>query len=432
MIDLGRRHAVSPKQILRVHFSINGFYCGMTIWILALIVMGACVALGHKLGAIRAAITFIGILISVLLAALLSGLVKPLLPHLGIHNPIWLWILPPFIVFIILLGVFKTVGQLVHRKVFVYYKHYADELQMGWWERLNSRVGLCVGALNGLTYLILISFIIYDFSYWTAQIATSDDEKFPVRFLNRMGHDLESTGMIKVARAVDPMPPLYFKLADFAGLLYQNPQLKERLADYPPFLSLDERSDFQDLSHDADFRNAWQNHGRIGELLGNDHAKAIWLNKETADMVWNMVVTNLDDLQNYLQTGTSAKYNDAIFGHWHFNVVSTLAMLTQAKPNVSSADMKALRGLWTPAYAQTELITSADKQAFLKNLPHFKVQPNQPTTFETTSYSGQWTGDGENYQFTFAAGNETKSGTGKISGARLTIKLNGETMIFDR
>ncbi|HZF00400.1 MAG TPA: hypothetical protein VE344_00740 [Methylomirabilota bacterium] len=414
------------------------FIVGMTIWILALVLMGACVALGHKLGAIRAAITFIGILISALLAAPLSGLIKPLLPHLGVHNPIWLWVLPPFIVFIILLGIFKAAGQFAHRKVFVYYKHYTSELQMGWWERINSRVGLCVGTLNGLAYLILISFLIYDFSYWTTQIAPSDTEKFPVRILNRMGNDLggtnnfTGTGMIKVARAIDPMPLLYFKLADLAGLVYQNPQLDERLADYPPFLSLDERSDFHDLGHDADFRNAWQNHGRIGELLGNDHAKAIWLNKETADMVWNMVVTNLDDLQNYLQTGASAKYNDAILGHWHFNVVSTLAMLAQTKPNVSSADMKALRALWTPAYAQTELIAAADGQAFLKNLPHFKTAPNQPATFEATSYAGQWTGDGENYEFTFASGGETKSGKGKIGGVRLTAKLNGETMIFDR
>jgi len=70
----------------------------MTIWILALILVGACVALGHKLGAINAAITFIGIPIAALLAGPLSRLVAPLLPHLGVQNPFWLWALPPFIV----------------------------------------------------------------------------------------------------------------------------------------------------------------------------------------------------------------------------------------------------------------------------------------------------------------------------------------------
>jgi len=117
---------------------------GMTIWILALILLGACVALGHKLGAIRAAITFVGIPIAALLAAPLSSLIKPLFPLMKVENPIWLWVLPPFVMFVILIALFKVVGQLVHHKVYVHYKHYTDELQMGWWERMNHRVGFCI------------------------------------------------------------------------------------------------------------------------------------------------------------------------------------------------------------------------------------------------------------------------------------------------
>src|SRR5690242_11878860 len=111
------------------------FIVGMTIWLLALVLLAACMALGHKLGAIRAIITFIGIIISELLAAPLSGLIKPVLPHLGVKDPVLQWSLPVLIMFIVLIAVFKGIGQFVHHKVFVYYKHYTDDLQQGWWER---------------------------------------------------------------------------------------------------------------------------------------------------------------------------------------------------------------------------------------------------------------------------------------------------------
>lgn len=407
----------------------------MTIWILALILVASCMALGHKMGAIRAAISFIGIIISEWLAAPLGGLIRPLFPHLGTKDPLLLWALPPLIMFIVLMIIFKSVGQLVHHKVYVHYKHYTDDLQRGWWERMNHRVGLCVGTLNALAYLVILCSVIYLFSYWTTQIATADDEKWTVRLLNKAGHGLEDTGVIKVARSINPLPAPanYFEMADFAGLLYQNPQLNQRLADYPPFLSLDQRDDFQNLQQDSAFQGAWQSHGHLEELAGNDHAKAIWWNAETANMLWNLVATNYDDLQNYLQTGASAKYNDPILGRWHFNVVSSVAMMAESQPNFSSKDMAALRAVWTPAYAKTEFIASADGQAFLKNVPQFKPpQANQPPQFDLLSYSGQWEGADGSYQVIVSGNNDKKTGFGKTSNARLMLTLNGAIMIFDR
>ena len=40
----------------------------MTIWILTLVLMASAIALGHKLGAINAAFTFVGIVFAGLLA----------------------------------------------------------------------------------------------------------------------------------------------------------------------------------------------------------------------------------------------------------------------------------------------------------------------------------------------------------------------------
>jgi len=86
--------------------------------------------------------------------------VQPILPHVGIHDPTVIWLISPLIVFWVLLIPFKSVGFFVHRKVEVYFKYKEDGIQLIRWARLNARLGLGLGLMNGLAYLVLISFII--------------------------------------------------------------------------------------------------------------------------------------------------------------------------------------------------------------------------------------------------------------------------------
>jgi uncharacterized membrane protein required for colicin V production len=411
-----------------------GFIVCMTIWILALLLMAAGAGMGLRQGAIRVAISFAGIILSALLAWPLSGIVRPLLPHVGFHNPVAVWLLPPFLVFLILLSLFKSLGLLAHHKASVYYKYKADDLRRILWERLNKRLGLGLGLLNGLAYFVLISFVIYDFSYWTAQVATSDEERLPVRILNRLGRDLQDTGLIRVARAIDPLPEIYFKTADLAGLLYQNPQLLDRLSAYPAFLSIAERDDFKKLGQDADFQTAWKDHSPVSLLWNNPQAEAIRQNTEIADMVWNLVLTNLDDLQTYLQTGQSAKFSpEKILGRWDFDVMASLTALAQTRANVPSTEMASMRALWFLAYSNTVFVAGADGQAFLKNLPqNFKPQPNQPTAYDKATWQGQWKNDRNDYNATLASNGAKKFAAATIDGPRLTLKTESDTLIFDR
>jgi len=410
-----------------------GFIVRMTIWILALLLLAAGAGMGLRQGAIRVTISFAGIIISSLLAWPLSGIVRPLLPHVGIHNPVALWLLPPFLVFIILLSAFKSLGLLAHHKVNVHYKYKREEIHLILWERMNKRLGLCLGLLNGLAYLVLISFVIYDFSYWTVQVATADEEKLPVRMLNRMGRDLQDTGLIRVARAIDPMPEIYFKTADLAGLIYQNPQLLDRLSAYPAFLSLAERDDFKQLGQNTDFQTAWKNHSPISQLWNNSQASTIRQNADIAGTVENLVLTNLDDLQSYLQTGQSAKFSaEKILGRWDFNVMASLTALIQTRANMPSSEMAGIRELWSRAYARTMFVAGADGQAFLKNLPHFKMQPNQPTTFDTATLQGQWKSNGNDYDLSLADSGANKSAIVTIDGSRLMLKMGSDLLVFDR
>jgi len=407
------------------------FIVGMTIWILALLLLASGVGMGLRLGAIRAAFLFLGIVFAGLLAVPVGKLFKSLMPHIGFHNDTLIWMIAPIEAFALVLIVFNVAGFLVNRKASVYYRYQEGELRRTLWERLNSRLGACIGVLNGAAYLVLVCFAIYNLSYWTVQVATSDSETKTLRLVNKLGQDLNGTGMDKAARTVAAMPENYYKVADLAGLICQNPQLSDRLGRYPAFISLFERDDLQQLAQNSDFTNAWQSHASIGEIMNQPEVKTILQDNDLIDTVWSTIETNLDDLTNYLQTGKSEKYDsEKILGQWDFNASVTVAMLREAQPNISSSQMQSARAWMTKSYADTTFVAGADGQAFLKNLPQLK--PGTPPTTETATWKGSWNANDANYDLTLTANGENKSMTAKISNDRLTLTDDKTTLIFDR
>jgi hypothetical protein len=411
------------------------FIVGMTIWILAVVLLAASIALGHKLGAINAAFTFVGIVFGALLATTLGKIFTHLLPHLGFHNETTIWAISPIIAFLIVLVLFKMAGFFVHRKVEVHYKYKAGDLRQALWARMNTRLGACIGTLNGTAYVVLISFLIFNFSYWTVQVAPTDkpdnNESRSTKLVNRLGNDLQSTGLDKTARSFVTMPENFYKISDLAGLLCQNrqtPQFSDRLGRYPAFISLAERDDLQQLTQNVDFTNAWNSPAPMGQILNDSQVKAILQNNDLLDIIWATTQTNLDDLVAYLKTGKSAKYDaETILGRWDFNVSTTVAMLREARPNIPASEMRALRALWTKGFADTTFVAGADGQAFLKNLPDFK---KQPPTMDT--WKGSWTADDTNFDLSLSDNGENKSMTAQTSNGRLTLKDDKNTLIFDR
>jgi hypothetical protein len=404
------------------------FICGMTIWILALLLLASGAGLGLRQGAIRASFSFAGIFFAMLLAVLIGKFLEPLLPHVGIHNPALLWMIAPIEAFALVLVLFKVAGFIVHRKVSVYYKYKAGDLRLALWKRLNSRLGACVGLLNGTAYLVLVCFVIYNFSYWTVQVASSDNETKTTQFINRLGNDLQDTGMAKVAYAAAPLPGNFYKVANLAGLVCQNPGLSDRLGHYPAFLSLYERDDLQQLAQNNDFTSAWNDHAPLGQLLNEPAVKNILQDKDLINTVWELLQTNMDDLTVYLKTGNSPKYDsEKILGRWDFNVSVTLAMLRQSRPNIPASEMRMIRARWTQDFADTTFVAGGDGQAFLKKLPNFKKQPPAPETWK-----GSWTANDTNYDLSLSNNSENKSLTAQTDGTRLTLKGDKSILIFDR
>lgn len=406
----------------------------MTIWIFAIVVVAAVALAGWRQGAIRAAFYFVDLLLAALLAVPLGKLFHPLLPHLGASNPFAAWALAPVVGFIVASIPLMVGAQFVHHRVAHFYKYRAGDLREALYLRLNSRLGICLGVLNGVVYFILISFFIFNLTYTTTQVAADpSSQPFIIRSVNSLGAGLAASGFSQTASAVGTLRPEYYQLADLAGLLMQNPPLGPRLAEYPGLVSLWHREDLQTLVGDATITKAPGSDTSLGQIMAEEPVKAFIANKDLVKVVEDAVLTNLDDLVPYLKTGVSAKYGkEPILGHWEFNAGVTLAWLRQEQPKMSRNDMNSMRALWTEAYSPTKLLLTGDNQVFVTKLPKFgpPAQPNLPP-FQGEDCKGDWSREGANYSLHLTVSGQDKYLNGTTDGLRLRIKDGRNLLIFD-
>lgn len=393
----------------------------MTIWIVAVLFVASLIGLGLRQGAIRVAASLIGILLGAVLAAPLGNLLKPVFSAIGVKNPALLWLVPPAVVFVLILTLAKVAGLFVHKKVEVFYKYKAGDLRLALWERLNARVGMCLGTVNALVYMVLIAQAVYMISYWTYQAKTESDPR-SVQIVNRLGKDLENTGMSKVAAAVDSSSEAYYNAADIAGLLFQNPLLEARLSRYPGILALAERQEFKDLANDAEFSSLRQRNASIAEILNYPKVQEMMKNPDVVKSLETSLVPNLKDLRGYLETGSSAKFSEPILGRWNFDVNGTIGLLRREKPNMTSKEMTQRRAALAPFAAATEIVVTPEQQVFLKNVPFIR-----PGSASAQTIQGEWKGQNGKYTFTASLNGRTETLSVELVGSRLNV--NGQEML---
>ena len=405
----------------------------MTIWLLAILLLASLAGLGWRQGAIRVGISFLGIIIGALLAPHLGRLLKPVLLAVGLKNPVLLWLLGPLIVFVIISALFKVGALLAHQKVDVHYKYKGGDLRLALWERLNQRVGLCLGLLNGVAYLVLISFLIYSFSYWTVQMSTEDEDPKLVRILNRLGRDLQNTGFSKVAKSIDKLPEAFYDAADIAGLIYNTPLLEARLSRYPAFLAISERQEFQDLANDKTFSEMRQQRKPLREVLAYPKTRAILDNMDLMKSIWVTAAPDLKDLANFLQTLQSAKYDsERLLGRWNFDVRAAVAAYRKLKPNLPSTEMQRVRRMIESNFGNGSLVAMPDHRALLKNISQLKVIPTAAPPAPGQVTPGQWEKVDSKYQFTFSLEGREQQVPASIEGDRLTLTSEGSELVLLR
>ena len=408
----------------------------MLFWLLVLLVLASLAGIGYRQGVVRVGFALVGILLGALVAGPLGKLLKPLLVALGVNNPVLASALAPLVVFLVISNLFKIPGFMVHQKVDVHFKYHAGDLRLALWERLNRRLGLCLALFNGALYLILITFVIYTFGYWTVQVASGDKDPRLMRLLNRLAQDIQSTGFVPVARAVSPMSQTWYDAADLAGLLYNNPLTEARLSRYPAFLGLAERSEFQDMASDSQFTELLLRPAPVMEILDQPKAQAITQNPEMLKLIWATVVPDLKDLPVYLETGKSPKYGqEKILGRWNFNLNLTMNLFRRARPNITSKEMQGWKRWMVGAFAKTSFVAMTDQQALLKNMP--AARPTAagvaPSAAGPQTFKGKWQEALEGkYLLALSNGARDVSWPAKVDGDRLTVGAEGMDLAFDR
>jgi len=406
----------------------------MTIWILALLLLGILAAVGYNQGAIRVGISLVGLITAALLAVPLAPLLKPVFPPFGLNNPLLVRALSPIIMFILILIPFKVIGLVVNRKVDVYYKYKAGDLRLGLWQRLSQRLGMCLGLVNGAIYLLLIALVIYPFSYLTTQMSTSDQDSKLVRLLNQAGRDLQATRLAKAVAAIDPVPAVYYEATDIIGLIYRNPLVHARLARYPTLMGLSERLEFQELANDRNFIEMLQRQAPLAEVVRHERAKSLLNNPQLQQEIWNLILPDLKDFSNFVATGKSPKYDrEKILGRWAFDVNAAIGALKRARPNLTSVQLRFYRATIFPALVKMALVATPDKQAVLKNFVRIKLGVNPLQVSEPLTLRGQWQNSGsDGYRLTLEDRGTTENLEAVIAGDRMIISSAVVPLVLER
>src|SRR5881409_3619929 len=186
----------------------------MTIWIMAVLLFALFGALGYAKGAIRMIFPLFGLMLGVFLAVPLGPAVKPLVPLVGLKNPIWSVLLPPVIVFFLIAFIFIVIGFIAHWKVNLYYKYRTDDYHRLSWERLNKRLGVSIGLIAGAAYTVLLGLVIYILGYLTVQVSAGENETGLVKYLNQARADLVAAGLDKTVARFDPTPERFYQASD--------------------------------------------------------------------------------------------------------------------------------------------------------------------------------------------------------------------------
>lgn len=393
----------------------------MIIWLAALVLLGLLAFIGFKQGAIKVAISLLGLFVAAALAMPLSPIIKPILSPVGLKHPIWSLFVPPLVIFIIVLIGFKIAAVFVHRKVDVLYKYKRDDKARLKWERLNARLGMSLGLVNGAVYFVLLLIPFYVAGYLTTQVASGEEDPAGMKFVNRVRQQISSAKVDKVVAAYDPAPSNYYVAADIVGLVKNNPLLVSRLSHYPVFLSLAERPEFQTLANDVEVNQMIQTQAKIGDILKHPKVQAIVTNTTITGEVTNLLSSDLSDLHAYLLTGKSEKYDEEkILGMWTLDLNATAEQEKVAKPKITPYELKRLKQTkYAPFYGMI-FIGTTDQKAILKH-PSAAGAPPEVVA------QGSWKAFGSNYEVTLGSSPVTVTIDEK---GKLLLPRDGMTFVF--
>jgi hypothetical protein len=408
----------------------------MTIWLLAFLLLAGTAAVGFAQGAIRVLASFVGIVVGALTAPLLSKLLIPLLGMAGMTSPVWCWVTAMLLGFVVVLFLCKGVGYYVHGQVDTYYKYKAGDLRLALWQRLNSRLGACLGPLNGASYLVLICALLWPAGYFARQTTSGEGEKFLISLTRRVGEDLQETRMSRVAAAVNLAPESCYQIADLLGFIRYNPLASGRLARYPALITFIERQEMQAIASDSGVASLCLGNPTLTQILDQPTIKSVSENVPLLNEAWELIRPNYDDLLVFLETGKSPKYDsELLLGRWKFNVNASVVTMKRDKPTMPPNQLRFLRATLFPAMAKAGFVATPAKQASVRGYVRFQTQqaaPGAMPAFETVTMNGTWESQGGGYKLNLGESGKTIPFDASVENDRLTLRGEAVPLVFDK
>jgi len=397
------------------------------VWLIAVACLFLLGAIGYYQGPVRTLFSLFGLFFGVALSGPLKPLTKPLLPLLGLHHPMWALFVPQILAFLVVLIIFMIVGNVVHHKILVHFKYKEDDARYYRWNRLYTRLGLCVGLFNGAVYFILLMVPLYIGGYFTTAAAAAENAPMSAgaRFMTHTRQEAHSLGLDRLLSAYDPLPAQTYQAANIVALVLHNPLLESRLSHYPPFLTLAERPEFKELANDVELQQMIQSQAPIGEIIKYPAVQAILTNGTITTDVSALLGHDLDDLQQYLTTGVSPKYDpETILGSWTINPEATYAQLRK-RGGMTPLQIRNNRMRMASFVPGLALVCTVDNEFILK-----KQNPISPDA--TIIGVGKWSKDGDSYQVEIPGAKPPTTEIEIQNGYRMLLPKDGDVLVFDK
>ncbi len=424
----------------------------MIMWITALVLIGLTAGLGYKQGAVRAAVSFIGLIVAAFLAIPLSPLFAWVFPLVGFKNPLAPQFGGPIIAFFLVSFVFKAVAAFLHRKLEYHFRYRRDDASRAVWEVMYKRVGACVGVLNGVVYFLVFSLLVAVFGYTTLQTGGDESDSTVLSFLSKSAKDLQDTRMDKVVAGFNPAPEKYFDAADTLGLLHHNRSLLGRLENYPVFAAMAEEPVYQTLGADKELETMIQNKASFSEILNKPSVQEVMTN---SDVVARVMELDIKDFKHYLETGVSPKFEkEKLLGRWNYDLLATLQLNKALNSQVPASSWFRMKNELSERFAGSVLTAFYNEKAKYDLAPAMEGRatsyigtpsarlangqivtnyvPRWFNTNATFSAKGKWSGSAPNYLITLGNKNGTATSEAKLQDGQLSLQFEGKALSFRR
>ena len=239
---------------------------------------------------------------------------------------------------------------------------------------------------------------------------------------------MHSTKLDKAIAGWEPAPASFYGASDILGLIYRNKVLEERVSNYPAFLALGQRQEFQELHDDTNFHKLFQGGASIEEIYHYPKIHALVHSPDFIAEIDRIATTDLPDLREFLETGRSSKYSaEKIVGFWVLNSDATFALERKRRSNLNTMLLARLKKEIADS-ADTTFIATLNQQVKLKLVS----APLRARRVPPTVLDGSWKNAGD-YEIKFssaAAKGEIVNAT--VGGDRLTLPTRRMIFVFDR